>query len=152
MIEMSAEEKEILRQEIERLLVPLAPDSKSYQDYAQLLTEVDVEAVPENLLGALEHALEITLSTGRIRRAYGPQVEQQLLRLYNRTPTGTRLREHLKKVNQSLEVLKDQKIESLSFSLKTPGAYRLEIDTDQCQLTVSIDRDGVSVHQLVVGI
>ena len=152
MIEIGAEEKGILHHEIERLMHPLAPDSKSHQDYARLLAAVGSGVVPEELIGALEHALEITLSTGRIRHAYGPQEEQQLLRLYHRTPTGDRLRQLMKQVNQSLETLKDQRIESLSFSLKRPGAYRLEINTDRCQLTVSIDWNGVFIHQLEVGL
>lgn len=152
MIEIGAEEREILNREIERLMRPLASDSKPYQDYVQLLAALSSGVVPEQQSGALEQVLEITLSTGRIRQAYGPQEEQQLLKLYNRTPTGDRLRQLMKQVNQSLETLKDQRIESLLFSLKTPGAYRLEINTDQCQLTVSIDWNGVSVHQLEVGI
>jgi len=152
MIEIDVEEKEILDHEIERLMIPLSPDSKARQDYAQLLTELGSGVISEELVMALEHVLEITLSTGRIRDAYGPQEEQQLLRLYHRTPTGTRSREHIKQVNQSLDALKDQKIESLSFSLKTPGAYRLELNTDQCQLTINVDWSGVSIHQLVVDI
>jgi hypothetical protein len=152
MIEIGAEEQEILHHEIKRLMVPLASDSKARQDYVRLLAEIGSGTVPEAWVAALEHVLEITLSTGRIRDAYGPQQEQHLLRLYHRTPTGARVREHMKQLNQSLAALTDQKIEALSFSLKTPGAYRLEINTDQCQLTVSIDWNGVSIHQLVVGI
>jgi hypothetical protein len=152
MIEIGAEERDVLRPEIERLMMPLASDSKARRDYAQLLIELDSSQVPESLATTLEHVLEITLSTGRIRNAYGPEEEQQLLRLYNRTPTGARLRDQLKQVNQSLEALNDHKIERLSFSLKVPGVYRLEINTDQCQLTLNIDWYGVSIHQLSVDI
>lgn len=152
MIEISAEEAGILHHEINRLMVPLASDSKARQDYARLLAEIGSGSVSEELTAALEHVLEITLSAGRIRDAYGPQEEQHLLRLYHRTPTGARVREHVKQLNHSLKVLKDQTLEGLAFSLKAPGAYRLEINTDQCQLTVSIDWNGVSIHQLVVGV
>ena len=149
---MSAEEKEILSREIKRLMSPLAPDSKSYQDYALLLAVMDAGVIPEEFVGVLEQILEITLSSGHIRHVYGPPEEQQLLRLYDRTPTGARARELIKQVNRSLGTLKEHKIESLSFSLKTPGVYRLEIGTDQCEMTLNIDWTGVSVHQLEVGV
>jgi hypothetical protein len=152
MREIGAEEIEILHPEIERLMVPLAPDSKARQDYVRLLAEIGSGSVSEELIATLEQVLEITLSTGRIRHAYGPQEEQRLLRLYQRTPTGARGRELLEQVNQSLETLKAQRIENLAFSLNTPGTYRLEIGTDQCEITVSIDWNGVSIHQLVVGV
>jgi hypothetical protein len=152
MIDIGAEEKEILHREIERLMNSLSPESKSRQDDARLLAEVDAGHISEACVAALERVLEITLSSGRIRQAYGPQEEQQLLRLYHRTPTGARGREQMTQINQSLGALKDHQLERLAFSLAAPGTYRLNIDTDQCQLTVHIDWSGVSIHQLVVGI
>jgi hypothetical protein len=152
MIEIGTEEREVLAREIEQLIRPIAPDSPPHQEYTRLLAAIGSGAVPTELIGTFEQLLEITLSTGRIRQVYGPQPEQQLLRLYHRTPGGDLLRLQLRELNQSLEALRDQKIESLSFSLKVPEVYRLEINTDQCRLTLSIDGSGVSVHQREAGL
>ncbi|MCI0416772.1 hypothetical protein L0222_28725 [bacterium] len=150
MLDISAEDKEILDREIEKLMIPLSAESQSYGNYGKLLKGLEELAVSEELIPALEHILEILLSTRKIRDAYGPHGEQQLLRLYFRTARGAEVRDHLKQLNQSLDALKDQKVLSLSFSLRVPGFYVLELTTDQCRLTLDIDWHGVSIHQLSV--
>jgi hypothetical protein len=41
-------------------------------------------------------------------------------------------------------------IEGITFSPRAPGAFRLEIATGTCQLTLEIDRSGVTVDSVEV--
>lgn len=152
MIELDADQREILQRELRRVMPSLAPATTLRHQYQRLSEALGAGAIPQELMGPLEQVLEMMLSTSRPRRVYGPAAEQALIALYQQTPAGIRLRQLVDQVNRSLTMLKAQRIERLSFSLKRPGAYQLTIETDQCELLVSIGRDGVSVDQLSIGV
>ncbi len=120
--------------------------------YRTLCQQVERGQVEESLLELLETALEISLQTGRVRRIHGPQAEQTLLRLFHQTPRGSILRKALQDVNRALEALQGHHLQQIVFTPRTPGVYRLVIDTDQCQLTLDIDREGVQIEQVAMGL
>lgn len=150
MIEISAENKEILIREIGNLMIPLSTDSPTYHRTARLLSSLEAGTVSDDLIPVLEQVLELFLSSRRIRDAYGPQEEQRMTGLYFLTPAGSTLQENLRHVNDSLNALKNHRLVSLSFSSPVPGVYRMELATDQCRLTFSIDWHSVSINKLSV--
>lgn len=152
MIEVEADQREILQRELRRVMPSLAPATTLRHQYERLSEALGAGAIPQELMGTLEQVLEMMLSTSRTRRVYGPMGERALIALYDQTPAGVRFRQLVNQVNRSLDMLRGQRIERLSFSLKRPGTYQLTIGTDHCQLLVSIGREGISVDQLSIGV
>lgn len=150
MLLIDTEDRDILTPEIEAFKRPLDKESKLNLDYECLLSAIDSGAIADDLLPLLEHVLELILASGYIRQSHGPQEEQRLFKLYRKTSAGTQVSQNIKEVNQSIEALKNHKIENLSFSLKLPGIYTLKIGTEQCQLVLRIDKLGIFVDQLAV--
>lgn len=152
MIPVDQADRDLLRPELERLAGTLPAGSALRHQQAELLAALDGEVVPHELEAPFEHTLELLLSSGRIRKSFGPHEEAQILRLYQRTPAGVRQKEQLRKVNDALEGLKGQTLEGFSFALKSPGVYRLELATDEGDLAITIDRQAVRVHQVEVSL
>jgi len=101
-------------------------------------------------LSRLESVLALTLETGRARRVQGPEAEQALLRLYRKTPGGAAVERLTREANQALAALAGQRVSRLSFSLQSPGTFKLEISTDACQLVVEVGRRGITVDSVGV--
>ncbi len=57
-----------------------------------------------------------------------------------------------KSVSHALNGLSAQRIEDIRISALGPGAYGLAIDTDRCQINVRLDRFGVRVENVAIGI
>jgi hypothetical protein len=149
-MEIDFQEKELLAGEIKALAEAIQGDTRN--TYASLLKFIEAGQVPEEFMIYLERLLEIGFETGRIRRVYGREGEQVFLQIYHKTPKGSRILNLVKETNRSLTTLKDQVVQNVSFSLKSPGAYRLIIDTPTCQLTLGIDPDGTRIENTEVGI
>jgi len=150
-MEISPKEQTLLRQEIQAFLAG-AKDIDTKGRYAELLRAVDAADIPEGQVRLLEQMLETGLEGGRIRLSYGPDGEQVFIRVYQKTPKGKAVQNSIAEVNQALQVLQRHVIEEVAFAVRGPGGYRLVIDTDRCKVTVGVDREGLRVEGLDVGI
>lgn len=142
-------QREVLLEELAMLVVSLR-DVETRAPWEELALGVDEGAVGEELLGRLEQILEMTLQTGRVRRVHGAESEQALLRLFHQTPLGAASRRATEAVNRTLATLAGQTIETMLFTSRGPGVYRLGLETDRVKLTLEIDRHGVTVESLEV--
>lgn len=148
---ITAAEQELLDVEIGSFARALH-DPAARARYEELQEAVREGEVGDDLVGHLGNVLEVGLQSGRLRRFYGADGEQALARLFNRTPSGERLSEAAKSVTKALTALQGQVIEEIKVSSVGPGAYGLSIDTDRCQISLRLDRSGVEVENLAVGI
>jgi hypothetical protein len=148
-LELSSAEREVLAEEVD-VFARTLKDPDSRERYAQLSVAVPQGSVPPHLVGFLETMLELVLQTQRMRRQHGPDAEQALLRLFQRTPRGAALAQAAREVNAALAALHGQTLESLTFT-PTPRGHSLVIDTTHCSLTLAIDRAGVRVERMETG-
>jgi hypothetical protein len=142
-------QREILLEELAALVASLR-DPEARSPWEELAAEVDAAAVGEDLIGRLEQILEMTLQTGRVRRVHGAESEQALLRLFHQTPRGGAARRATEAVNRTLASLAGQTLDTLLFTTRGPGVYRLGLETESCKLTLEIDRHGITVESLEV--
>jgi hypothetical protein len=148
---VSAVEQELLAPEIRSYAGALG-DAGAREKYLVLLVAVEDGEVPDDLLGHLSNVLEVGLQSGRLRKFYGADGEQALARLFHRTPAGARLAATAQEVTTALEALHGQTIADIKIAAAGPGGYRLTIDTDRCEITVRLDRSGVDVENLAIGV
>jgi hypothetical protein len=148
---VGATERELLTQEI-GTLAGMLRDPAARARYGELRDAVQDGEVPEALLGHLGNILELGLQSGRLRALYGADGEQALTKLFHRTPTGAALQDEARSVTHALSGLQTQRIEDIRVSALGPGTYGLTIDTDRCQVSVRLDRSGVRVESLAIGI
>jgi hypothetical protein len=148
---ISATEQELLLPEIASFLRALR-DPQARGPYEALRGAVEEGEVGEDLAGHLGNVLEVGLQSGRMRRFYGADGEQALARLFHRTPAGARLAQAARAVTQALTALQGQVIEEVRISALGPGSYGLTIDTDRCQISLRLDRGGVEVENVAVGV
>jgi hypothetical protein len=147
---INATEGELLSQEIGKFSRGLV-DPEARARYGHLRAAVEEGEVGEDLLGYLSIVLEISLQSGRLRKLYGADGEQALTRIFQRTPAGTALSEAAKSVSEALAGLQGQRLEDIKVSTLGPGSYGLMIDTDRCQINVRLDRGGVRVENVAIG-
>jgi hypothetical protein len=145
---VDAAQSEVVLREIAALTAALPPDARDR--YAPLVAAVAAGEVDEALKTLLSEVLDLSLGTGRARRIHGAEGEQALLRLFRQTPNGLALARTVEAANRALSALTGQVIEGLSFTPRAPGAFRLEIATGTCQVTLEIDRSGVTVDSVGV--
>ncbi|MEA2692490.1 MAG: hypothetical protein QOJ16_1877 [Acidobacteriota bacterium] len=145
---LDAAQSEVVLREIEALAASLAPDARAR--YTPLAAAVGAGEVEEGLVARLEEVLDLSLGTGRARRIHGAEGEQALLRLFRQTPRGVALARTVEDANRALSALTGQVIQGLFFTPRAPGAFRLEISTAACQVTLEIDRSGVTVDSVGV--
>ncbi len=141
----------VLLEEVERFAASL-PGSEArarYLDLHEALTSGELDSASRGPLGTV---LEVILQTGRARRVHGPQAEQSLLRLFAQTERGAAIRKATQAVNEALVALHGQQLEDIKFSATLPGTYRLVIDTDQCEVTIEINPEGVWVENVALGV
>jgi hypothetical protein len=148
MLEITNEEKEILKREIEILCERPEGNHKTNIQFEELLNSINGQKIDEPQLSVLSHVLELLLASGEIRKKYSPIEEQKIFRLYGRTPIGKELKENIDELNNSLKALQAQKIEDISFSLKLPGIYGISIKTDKCELSLNASQFGVYADKL----
>lgn len=148
---ITAVEQELLIPEITGFAAVLH-DPAARARYDELRAAVEVGEVGDNLAGHLANVLEVGLQSGRLRRAYGADGEQALARLFQRTPAGAALAADASAVSQALAALHGHVIEEVRIAAVGPGSYSLTIDTDRCQLSVRLDRGGVRVHNVEIGV
>lgn len=149
MLKIGEMEREILEEEVATFVESLR-DPAARERYVPLEEAVRAGQVDEALLEPLERVLEIALQTGRVRRIHGPQAELALLQLFRRTGRGAAIRQAAETVNQALKVLEGHVIRQVSITPRTPGSYRLVIDTDRARLAVEMGAEGVRVENVAV--
>jgi len=150
-MKIKAAEQELLIPEINAFAAALRdPAARArYEELGQAVAEGEVD---DDLSGHLGNVLEIGLQSGRLRKFYGADGEQALARLFHRTPAGSALADAAGAVTQALKALHGQTIEDVKISAVGPGSYGLMIDTDRCQINVRLDRTGVRVENVAIGI
>jgi hypothetical protein len=150
-MKISAAEQELLVPEIMAFARALR-DPQAREPYDVLRAGVQEGEVDDDLLPHLGNVLEIGLQSGRLRKLYGADGEQALSRLFHRTPAGAKLAELAKSVTEALSALQGQVIEDVKVSALGPGTYGVTLDTDRCQITMRMDRSGVRVENVAIGI
>lgn len=148
---INATEQELLVPEI-TLFAAALHDPAAHSRYEELRAAVEEGEVEEDLVGHLSNVLEIGLQSGRLRRFYGADGEQALAKLFHRTPAGAALADEARAVTQALSALHGQSLADIRVSALGPGSYGLMIDTDRCQINLRLDRSGVRVENVAVGI
>ena len=145
------QERELLLDELDAFTSSLA-DAESKIPYLNLRRDIEKGGVAPEHIPCLENILELTLQSGRARRRQSPQAEKRLQRLFNGTPRGDAVKRAVSETNEALASLKGQVLDTVSFTPKTPGTYRLLIDTEACRVDLEITRQGVSVKGVEIGI
>jgi hypothetical protein len=152
MLEISIEEKDIIQKEIEILSKKSFGNEKTKSEFEKLLFAIKSQNIDDAQLPVLGQVLELLLTTGKIRKSFGPVEEQKILRLFWKTPGGIERKENISELNKSLKVLQSQKIEDITFSLKLPGVYGISIKTNECEITLNADQFGIYADKLEVEI
>jgi hypothetical protein len=152
MLEISSEEKEILKSEVEILSNNTFVDAKTRTEFSGLLIAINEQKIDDSQLPVLTYVLELLLTTGEIRKQYSPIEEHKILRLYNKTPAGKERKDNIDELNRSLKALNGQNIESISFSVKMPGVYGISITTDKCELSLNANQSGIYADKLEIEI
>jgi hypothetical protein len=150
-LKLSAVEQELLDAEIRAFRASL-PDPTARERYEELAAMVDEGSVAAERLDQLTTILEIGLQTGRLRRVYGPDGEMALGRIYQRTPRGAAASTEAAAVTRALGALAGQEIDEVRVTALGPGSYSIVIDTRRCQVTVRLDRAGVRVDSVALGV
>jgi hypothetical protein len=125
-------------------------DAQAREVYGALAAAIERLEVPPELAARLGAIVEVALTSGRIRKLFGPGAELSLNALFMKTPRGREIAQSLSELNKALATLKDQKIEQITASQRSPGAYALTIKTGGCQLIVRFEQAGVRIESLEV--
>jgi hypothetical protein len=118
--------------------------------YLALKTAIDTLEVPANLQARLGAIVEVALTSGRVRRLFGPGAELSLNSLFMKTPRGREVAASLAELNKALASLKGQTIEQITSTQRSPGAYALTLKTSGCQIVIRFEQAGVRVESLEV--
>jgi hypothetical protein len=145
------DERPVLLGEIDAVMEQLR-NAEAREVYGELRAAVEAGEVPDGLLPPLERLLEMGLETGRIRQVHTAHGEMAALRVFQRTPQGSALKASCDAANEALQSLQEHVIEGLTFSVRGPGSFSLSLETDQTTLTIHIDRHGVRVRSMEVGL
>jgi hypothetical protein len=146
-IPVDAFQKGILEREVQAFLKGVA-DPEAQAHYTDLLQQVENEEVGEELAEALEDILEILVESGRARKLYGAAGENSLISLFQKTARGSALAQMSTEVNQALKGMQGQTLKGIHFRSSGPGSWALTLETDQCELTLRIDRKGLKVGSI----
>jgi len=149
LLELKPDQQAVLLDELEGLLASVT-DRAARAPFIDLAAAVADGGVGESETPTLEKLLEMCLQTGRVRRVYGPEAEQALLRLFHQTPHGAAAKRATEAVNQALRSLAGQTLEEVLFTVQGPGVFRIGLSTDSCRLALEVNRHGVTIESLEV--
>ena len=123
-------------------------DPQAREVYLALKTAIESLEIPPDLQPRLGAIVEVALTSGRVRRLFGPAAELSLNSLFTKTPRGREVAQSLSELNKALASLKGQTVEQITSSQKNPGAYSLTLKTTNCQLIIRFEQEGVRVESL----
>jgi len=149
-LKLGATEQELVADEV-RAFAGLQQPGPSRLRYSELADLVESGTIPADRLDQLGTILEIGLQSGRIRRVYGPDGEMAIGKIYQRTPRGAEATTAAASVTRALQAIQGQVVDEIRVTALGPGAYSILLDTRQCQITVRLDRGGVRIDSLSVG-
>ncbi len=129
-----------------------ARDPETRALYSELREAVDRMEVAPELAERLGAIIEVALSSGRIRKLFGPGAEASLGTLFNRTPPGRRIADSITALNTALKSLAGQTLEEASVSARSSGSYALSLKTSGCRVVVRFEPSGVRVESLELGL
>ena len=118
--------------------------------YQALKTAIESLEVPADLQLRLGAIVEVALTSGRVRRLFGPGAELSLNALFLKTPRGREVAQSLSELNKALATLKGQTVEQITSTQRSPGAYALTLKTNNCQIVIRFEQSGVRVESLEV--
>jgi hypothetical protein len=125
-------------------------DPQAQEVYLTLKTAIDSLEVPAELQPRLGAIVEVALTSGRVRRLFGPGAELSLNALFQKTPRGREVSQSLAELNKALATLKGQTVEQITSIQRSPGAYALTLKTNHCQIVIRFEQSGVRVESLEV--
>src|ERR1700722_9130406 len=125
-------------------------DPQAREVYEALKRAIESLEVPADLQLRLGAIVEVALTSGRVRRLFGPAAELSLNALFLKTPRGREVAQSLAELNKALATLKGQTVEQITSSQKSPGAYALTVKTSCCQIVIRFEQAGVRVESLEV--
>jgi hypothetical protein len=140
-------QRDILIPQIQAFL-DATTDPQAREVYLALKTAIDSLEIPSDLQPRLGAIVEVALTSGRIRRLFGPAAELSLNALFLKTPRGREVAISLAELNKALATLKGQTVEQITSSQRSPGAYSLTLKTNNCQLVIRFEQAGVRVESL----
>jgi hypothetical protein len=125
-------------------------DEQAREVYLALKTAIEAGEVPADLQPRLGAIVEVALTSGRIRKLFGPGAELSLNALFMKTPRGREIVQSLGELNKALATLKDQTVEQITASQRSPGAYAITIKTSGCQMVIRFEQAGVRIESVEV--
>ena len=125
-----------------------ARDPQARALYAELREAVERMEVAPELTERLGAIIEVALSSGRIRKLFGPGAEASLMTLFNETPPGRRIADSIAALNTALQSLAGRTLEEASASPRNSGCYALSLKTSGCRIVVRFEPSGVRVESL----
>ena len=142
-------QRDILVPQIQAFL-DATTDPQAREVYQTLKTAIESLEVPADLQPRLGAIVEVALTSGRVRRLFGPAAELSLNALFLKTPRGREVAISLAELNKALATLKGQTVAQITSSQRSPGAYSLTLKTSNCQIVIRFEQTGVRVESLEV--
>ena len=142
-------QRDVLLPQIQAFL-DATSDQQARDVYLGLKTAIESLEVPPDLQLRLGAIVEVALTSGRIRRLFGPAAELSLNALFLKTPRGREIAISLAELNKALASLKGQTVEQITSSQRSPGTYSLTVKTSACQIVIRFEQAGVRVESLEV--
>lgn len=149
MIAVHGDAAEVALGEAQAVLAMVQDDERRGR-LADLVAAVQEGELGDDEMQALEELIELGLSTGRIRRVYGPEGEQAALKTFRRLPGGRALSDTVKEVSEALAALDGRVLEGVKIASAGPGAYLVTVAVEGLELSVKLDRAGARVHSVGV--
>jgi hypothetical protein len=125
-------------------------DPQARDIYLALKMAIESLEVPSDLQPRLGAIVEVALTSGRVRRLFGPGAELSLNAVFLKTPRGREVAQSLTELNKALATLKGQTVEQITSTQRSPGAYSLTVKTSGCQIVIRFEQAGVRVESLEV--
>ncbi len=150
-IELDALQRDVLIPQIDAFL-DATSDHAAREVYETLRAAVAAMSIPVDMQARLGAIVEVALSSGRVRKLFGPGAELALNSLFMKTPRGREIAASIAELNRALGELRGQEIEHITATQRSPGAYSLTIKTSKCQIVVRFEAAGVRVESLELDI
>lgn len=150
-LKLDSLQRDVLVPQIQAFL-DATQDPSAREVYTSLLESVRAMEVAPDLQPRLGAIVEVALSSGRIRKLFGPGAELSMVSLFQKTPRGIEIADSIRSVNAALAKLKDQPLEQATATLRAPGAYALTLKTAGVELILRFEPTGVRIESVDVNL